>query len=65
MLPVYVQCDYPQGDDGKCGVTSKRIRGSALNHCPRHRARLPYWPTHDAEPTPPTPTNDAGGGPAP
>jgi hypothetical protein len=65
MLPRYVQCDYPQGDDGKCGATSKRIPGSALNHCPRHRARLPYWPTDAAEPTPPTPTNDAEGGPAP
>lgn len=61
MLPVYVQCDYPIGEDGKCGVTSKRIPGSALNHCPSHRARLPYWPTGGDEAGPKVQPNETAG----
>ena len=65
MLPAYVRCDYPKGDDGQCGVTCKRLPGSALSLCPLHRARLPYWPTGSAEPRPLAPTPEEGGGAAP
>jgi len=65
MLPRYVQCDYPEGDDGKCGVMSKRLPRSALNHCPRHRARLPYWPTDSVELPASTPKIEQARGAAP
>ena len=65
MLPNYVQCDYPKGDDGKCGVTARRVPGSALNLCPGHRSRLPYWLTISAEPWADAPRNEAAGGASP
>ena len=58
MLPAYVQCEYPKGEDGTCAVTAKRVPGSALKLCPAHRPRLPFWPKDDAKQT----DNDKGGG---
>lgn len=65
MLPIYVQCDHPNGDDGICGVTTRRVPGRALNWCPTHLARLPYWPADDAELRPTAPKDEAEGGAAP
>ena len=65
MLPTYIQCDHPKGDNGICGVTVKRVPGRALNWCPIHWARLPYWLPNDPEPRSMAATNEAEGGAAP